>query len=110
MDQPIEADVNEAAPSLFARLGIAAMGNVMLALETFRDRDTDLAARLTIAGALSYLLCPLDLVPDVTPFVGFADDMSALTACIAVVSSRITPAIRARAEARVRQLGAWMAR
>ncbi|WP_448616022.1 YkvA family protein [Modestobacter sp. URMC 112] len=38
------------------------------------DRDLPLALRLRVWLLLAYLLSPLDLVPDVLPVVGYADD------------------------------------
>ena len=38
------------------------------------DRDLPVAVRLRLWLLLGYLLSPLDLVPDVLPVVGYADD------------------------------------
>ena len=46
------------------------------ALEMMIDPLTPPKARLTMLAALTYLLMPLDLVPDLVPIAGFSDDLT----------------------------------
>ena len=64
---------------------------------TLADPDTPAKYKAVIAGALGYMILPLDLVPDFLPFAGLADDWAALIAAVTYVTSAITPAIKARA-------------
>ena len=64
---------------------------------TLTDPDTPTKYKAVIAGALGYMILPLDLVPDFLPFAGLADDWAALIAAVTYVASAITPAIKARA-------------
>ncbi|KXX72151.1 YkvA family protein [Flammeovirga sp. SJP92] len=50
------------------------------------DEETPSKAKVAIAGALGYLLVPMDLIPDFIPVVGFADDFSVVFAAIGYVS------------------------
>ena len=59
------------------------------------------AQKSIIIGALGYLICPIDLIPDLIPVVGYTDDLAALAAAIAAVKSNITPAIEERAKNKV---------
>lgn len=45
------------------------------------DKDTPVGAKLVIAGALAYLVLPVDLIPDFLPG-GYLDDMSAIMAAL----------------------------
>jgi uncharacterized membrane protein YkvA (DUF1232 family) len=65
------------------------------------DGATPHQARLTVLAALTYLMIPLDLIPDFLPVAGFSDDMVALTALLGLCSRHITPAIRSRAQIRL---------
>ena len=56
-----------------------------------QDDDTPAWARLTIMGALGYLILPADAVPDILPGVGQADDLAVLVAATAVVLVHIKP-------------------
>ena len=107
----VEADVLEREvidESLLRRLlqragrGLAAPA--LEALELMLDPETPSAARLTMLAALSYLLMPADLIPDLLPVAGFSDDLVALTAMVSLWSNHVTPAIRMRA---LRKLNRW---
>jgi uncharacterized membrane protein YkvA (DUF1232 family) len=65
------------------------------------DGATPHQARLTVLAALTYLMVPLDLIPDFIPVAGFSDDLVALTALLGLCSRHITPAIRFRAQTRL---------
>ena len=45
---------------------------------TLTDPDTPLKYKTVIAGALGYLILPVDVLPDILPFAGLADDWAAL--------------------------------
>ena len=61
--------------------------------------------RMSMLAALTYLIMPMDLVPDLVPIAGFSDDLVALTAVISLWSSHITPEIRIKAR---RKLDKWI--
>ena len=74
------------------------------ALEAFEmvlDQSTPVQARMTMLAGLTYLIMPLDLIPDLIPVAGFSDDLVALTAVIGIWSKHITPQIRNRARQRL---------
>ena len=68
---------------------------------TLTDPATPTKYKAVIAGALGYMILPLDLVPDFLPFAGLADDWAALVAAVAYVTSAITPAIKEKARTKV---------
>ena len=74
------------------------------ALEAFEmliDPSTPPQARVSLLAALTYLIMPIDLVPDFIPAAGFSDDLVALTAVISLWSRNITPEIRNRARCKL---------
>ncbi len=89
---------------LLTRAGRTLAGPALEALELLLDPSTPSPARLTMLAALTYLLMPVDLIPDVLPVAGFSDDLVALTAVIGVWRNHLTPAIQARAQ---RRLDRW---
>ena len=71
---------------------------------TLDDPDTPAKYKAVIAGALGYLILPMDLLPDFLPFAGLADDWAALIAAVSYVLS----AISARSKEKAREkLRAW---
>jgi uncharacterized membrane protein YkvA (DUF1232 family) len=53
------------------------------------DRETPTWAKGVITAALGYFIIPIDAIPDITPFVGYADDLGALLAATAAVAACI---------------------
>lgn len=54
------------------------------------DNKTPIWAKGAIASALTYLLLPVDVVPDVTPLLGFTDDAGAIFTVIKQVGNYLT--------------------
>jgi uncharacterized membrane protein YkvA (DUF1232 family) len=55
------------------------------------DADIPLWAKAAVIAALLYLIDPLDAIPDITPFVGFLDDLTVLMSTLKTVSHQIQP-------------------
>ena len=89
---------------LLQRAGRSLAAPALEALELVLDPETPSAARLTMLAALSYLLMPADLIPDLLPVAGFSDDLVALTAMVGIWRNHITPDISRRAQ---RRLDRW---
>tara|TARA_B100000700_G_C14873820_1_gene774675 strand:+ start:296 stop:661 length:366 start_codon:yes stop_codon:yes gene_type:complete len=74
------------------------------ALEGFEmiiDNSTPPQVRISIIGALTYLIVPIDLIPDFIPASGFSDDLVALTAVISLWQHHMTPEIKYRAKCKL---------
>ena len=71
---------------------------------TLTDPDTPLKYKTVIAGALGYLILPVDVLPDILPFAGLADDWAALIAAVSYVISAISEENKEKAKQKVRSL------
>ena len=71
------------------------------AMELILDSSNPPQVRVTMLAALTYLIMPLDLMPDFIPVAGFSDDLVALTMAISLWSNYVTPAIRNRAKTKL---------
>lgn len=96
--------------NLFAKLGQFALSagrelveKVCTLYHTLQDSDTPVWAKGVIIGALGYFISPIDAIPDVIPFAGFADDLGALATAIAVVAAHIKDHHVQQAEAMIQQ-------
>lgn len=58
-------------------------------------------AKATIAGALGYFIVPLDAIADLTPAVGYADDLGVLVLAVAAVAAYINDDVRRKAAGRM---------
>ena len=57
-----------------------------------------------IYAALGYLISPIDLIPDFTPVVGYADDATAIGMAILLAQTYITEDIKAQARGKIKDL------
>jgi uncharacterized membrane protein YkvA (DUF1232 family) len=73
-------------------------------LELLLDVATPPAVKMMVLAALTYLLMPVDLMPDFIPVAGFSDDLVALTSLLSLCGRHRSPAIRLRAK---RRLDRW---
>lgn len=55
------------------------------------DGRMSLKDRAKIYGALGYFILPADLIPDMTAFLGYTDDLTVLLLTLKLVADRITP-------------------
>lgn len=62
---------------------------VLVLYEALRDRDTPGWAKGIIIAALGYFISPVDAIPDLIPFAGYADDLGALAAAVGTVAMHI---------------------
>lgn len=54
-----------------------------------QDSDTPAWAKAIIIGALGYFISPVDAIPDITPVVGYVDDLGVLAGALATVAAHI---------------------
>jgi uncharacterized membrane protein YkvA (DUF1232 family) len=70
------------------------------------DRQTPSTVRYTLIGALAYFVMPADILPDILPLIGFADDASILSAALVAVGTHITETHKAAAREALARLRA----
>ena len=75
---------------------------VLLLYYAAQEEKAPAWAKATIAGALGYFIVPLDAVADLTPAVGYADDLGVLVLALAAVATYINDDVRARAAEKMR--------
>lgn len=56
-----------------------------------RGRRVPTRAKLAIAGAIAWLLSPIDVIPDLAPVVGILDDVVVLIAAVRYVLDQVQP-------------------
>lgn len=76
----------------------------MIIYTMLRDSNIPVKVKVVLTAALGYLILPADLVSDMLPIIGFADDIAFLTYVISSASEYITPEIKEKAKDK---LGKW---
>jgi len=68
-----------------------------------QDPHTPTWAKTTVYGALGYFIFPIDAIPDITPIIGYSDDLGVLAMATAAVAAHITEENTAKAKETLRQ-------
>ena len=84
-----------------AKMGQTVVYYALLLYYVMVDPTVSLKDKAVIAGALGYLILPVDLIPDTIPVLGFTDDIAALKVAYNTVRNSVTPEIRTMAEAKL---------
>ena len=58
--------------------GLKTVYTAMLLFYAFKRKETPLWARNIILGTLGYFIAPIDALPDLTPILGYTDDVGVL--------------------------------
>ena len=64
--------------------------------------ETPVWAKAIIYSALGYFILPTDAIPDLTPAVGFSDDLGALTLAVAAVAVYINKEVKDKAKSKIK--------
>ena len=67
------------------------------------SKETPTWAKGVVWGALTYFIAPVDAIPDVVPFAGFADDWGVLLCAIGTVAAHITPKVKKKASEKMKE-------
>ncbi len=104
----LEAEVLESSvidegvlKKILLRAGRAIAKPALEGFELIMDNSTPPQVRISIIGALTYLIVPLDFIPDFIPATGFSDDLVALTAVISLWQHHLNPEIKLRAKSKL---------
>jgi len=77
---------------------------VYLMLGAYRRNDAPGWAKRIILGSLGYLISPLDAVPDLSPLIGYTDDLGVLSFGLVTIASYINQDVRIAARRNVKAL------
>ncbi|WP_342365739.1 YkvA family protein [Vibrio sp. S11_S32] len=79
------------------------LGTALKLYYSAQDPSTPIWAKSAIYGALGYFISPIDAIPDITPFVGYSDDLGVLVAATAAVVAYIKQEHSDKAENKLKQ-------
>ena len=96
--------VSEYIENLFHRMGVKLVYAVLLLFYAYNSKETPGWAKKVIIGALAYFVSPIDAIPDLSPFLGFTDDMGILSYGIVMIACYIDDNIRSQAKNRLRKV------
>ena len=75
---------------------------VLLLFFAHKKEDTPAWAKRMVLGSLAYILAPIDLIPDLSPFLGFTDDFGVLMFGLVSIAGYIDDEVKANAKAQLK--------
>lgn len=82
-------------------VGVKVTYTAMLLFYAYNRSETPKWAKNIILGSLAYLLSPFDAIPDLTPLIGFTDDIGVLSFGLVTIACYIDEDVRAAAKGKV---------
>lgn len=83
------------------KIGSKALYTSLLLFYAFKRDETPSWAKNIILGTLGYLISPIDLLPDLTPVLGYTDDLGMLSFGLVTIASFINKDVREKAITRL---------
>ena len=87
-----------------AKIGVKVIYQALLLYYVAQSPNCPSKIKAGIIGALGYLISPIDLIPDIMPGIGYADDAVAIATAVALAQIYITDEIKAQAKAKIADL------
>ena len=77
--------------------------SVFLMYYAWKNPNIPAWAKQIILGAIAYLLAPIDGIPDLTPFIGFTDDLSILGLSLMAIKLYVHDEVKFKAKEAIRR-------
>lgn len=87
-----------------SKIGVTPIYLAFLLYHSIKSKSIPIVNKAPIVGALGYFISLIDIVPDVTPLVGYCDDISVIVGALAAIATQITEEIRVEAKASARKV------
>ena len=81
--------------------GVKVVYSALLLFYAFRRKETPLWAKNIIVGTLGYFLAPIDMLPDLSPIIGYTDDLGVLSFGLVTVAAHINMDVKEKARGRL---------
>ncbi|WLQ14612.1 YkvA family protein [Hahella aquimaris] len=78
--------------------GVTTVEHALTLYYTAASPNTPVWCKTVIYGALGYFISLIDGIPDLTPILGYTDDLTVMAGAIATIAAHITPEIRRQAQ------------
>ncbi len=86
----------------FREAGLKTVYSVLLLYYSFTRKETPIWAKNIIIGVLGYFISPIDALPDLTPIIGYTDDIGVLSFGLVAIACYINDDVRINARKKLR--------
>jgi len=92
----IKSDINYVGENLWTkveRIGkkISFAKDIMALYRYMTDNYVSWHRKAIVAAVLIYFISPIDAIPDITPLIGYLDDLGVITALLKYLGSELIP-------------------
>lgn len=84
--------------------GLKTVYSALLLFYAYQRKDTPSWAKNIILGVLGYFIAPIDAIPDLTPIIGYTDDIGVLSFGLVTIACYVNEEVKEKARKR---LGKW---
>ena len=82
--------------------GLTTVYSAMLLFYAFKRPETPLWARNIILGTLGYFIAPIDAIPDLTPILGYTDDVGILGFGLVTIACYVNDEVKINARKKLK--------
>ena len=79
-------------------IGVGAVYKVLQLWYVLQKPDVPLKQKALITGAIGYFIAPLDFIPDLTPVLGYSDDLIAITYALVQVRGYVDAEVKEKSK------------
>ncbi len=82
--------------------GLKVVYSALLLYFAFTRKETPVFAKNIILGVLGYFISPIDALPDLTPIIGYTDDLGVLSFGLVTIACYINDEVRIKARKKLK--------
>ncbi len=99
-----EQTFGQALLRIAKKSGIKVVYTALLMYFAYKRPETPAWAKRIVIGVLGYLFAPIDLIPDLSPIIGFTDDLAFLSLGLVTIAGYVNKEVKEQSR---KQLKKW---
>ena len=84
-----------------SKLGQRTVYSALLLYYAYRRKETPYWAKNIVLGVLGYLITPIDFIPDLTPIIGYTDDIGILSFGLVTIAAFVNDEVKVEARTKL---------
>ncbi len=84
------------------KAGVQTVYSALLLFYAYQRKDTPRWAKNVVLGVLGYFLAPIDAIPDLSPILGYTDDIGVLSFGLVTIATYVNDDVKERAKSRLK--------
>jgi uncharacterized membrane protein YkvA (DUF1232 family) len=83
--------------------GLKVVYAALLLYYAYRRKETPAWAKRVVFGVLGYLIMPIDFIPDLSPLIGYTDDLGVLGIGLVTIAAYVNTEVKRQAREQLKQ-------